>query len=196
MMDVTTGVANRMLERESWARQRLAAHAGRSFVVVSPPLVTAFRIDPTGLLEPYALADGAPDLRLVVQPWSVPGLLAEPARWDQLVTSEGDAMLAATLRELAQTVPFWIEQILSRWLGAIAGPRIAHAGRRLLGVPEYAAERAAETVGSYMRDETGLLATGEEGRMFADQVASLGRSVEALGERLDRLAATTPALAR
>ena len=40
------------------ARDRLVG-TGRSFVVVSGPMVTALRIDDTGLLQGHALADAA-----------------------------------------------------------------------------------------------------------------------------------------
>ncbi len=182
------GFANRALERESWARQRLAVHAGRTFTVVAGPVVSALRIDATGLLEPYALADGPPDLRLAVMPWAIPGLLADPGRWDSSVTARGDAALAATLRELAQTTPFWIEQFASRWLGPIAGQRVAGAGRQLLAFPEQAAQRVVDSVASYVRDETGWLASGEEGRVFAQQSAVLAERAAALEQRIDNLA--------
>ena len=192
--DAAAAFANRALERESWARQRLAAHAGRTFSMVAGPFVTALRIDPTGLLEPHALADGPADLRLAVMPWAVPGLLADPGRWDAAVTSTGDAGLAATLRELAQTTPFWIEQFMSRWLGPVVGQRVAGAGRELLGFPEQATERVVDSVARYMRDETGWLASGDEGRVFAQQNAVLAERVVALEQRLDNLARTLAAI--
>src|SRR5438105_15671517 len=75
MLDPSAAVANQMLERETWARQRLAAHAGRTFVLVATPIVAPFRITDTGLLEPYALADGPADLRLSIQTCAVPDIL-------------------------------------------------------------------------------------------------------------------------
>jgi ubiquinone biosynthesis protein UbiJ len=189
MLDPTARFANQMLERETWARQRLAVHAGRTFVLVATPVVAPFRIGETGLLESYALADGPADLRLMVQPWSVPGLLADPSRWNDVVRSEGDPALAATLRELAQTAPFWIEQFLSRWLGPIAGQRMADAGRHALAFPEHAFERLSDNVLSYLREQTGLVASGEEARVFADQSAVLALRVNDFEARLNALAA-------
>lgn len=189
MSNAAAGLANRMLRREHWARQRLAVHAGRSFAVVSGPVVTAMRIDDTGLLASCAPADGAPDLRLVVPPWAIPGLLSDPAHWDGAVTADGDAALAATLRELAQTTPFWAEQLFSQWLGPIAGQRAAEAGRHVLALPGHAAERVADSVASYLRDETGLFASAAEGRVFAGQIAALADRVDALAARIAALAA-------
>ncbi|HZQ61522.1 MAG TPA: hypothetical protein VFC24_09255, partial [Casimicrobiaceae bacterium] len=185
-------VANQMLERETWARQRLAVHAGRTFVLIATPVVSPFRIGDTGLLEPYALADGPADLRVAIPPWSVPGLLADPTKWDSVVATEGDPALAATLRELAQTAPFWIEQFLSRWLGPVAGQRLADAGRQILGMPSYAVDRVAESVASYLREQTSLVASGEEARVFAQQTATLAQRVHDLESRLDSLAARLP----
>lgn len=192
MIDPAAAVANQMLERETWARQRLAAHAGRTFVLVATPIVAPFRISDTGLLEPYALADGPADLRLGLQPWAVPGLLADPSRWDNIVTSDGDPALASTLRELAQTAPFWIEQFLSRWLGPIGGQRLADAGRQILSMPSYAADRLADSVASYLREQTSLVASGEEARVFAQQTATLVQRVNDLESRIEALSARLP----
>ena len=189
MLDPAAQFANHMLERETWARQRLAVHAGRTFVLVAVPVVAPFRIGETGLLESYALADGPADLRLTVQPWSVPGLLADPARWSEVVKSEGDPALAATLRELAQTAPFWIEQFLSRWLGPIAGQRVADAGRQALAFPEHAFARLTDSMLGYLREQTSLVASGEEARVFAEQNALLAQRVNDLEARLEALAA-------
>jgi ubiquinone biosynthesis protein UbiJ len=152
-------------------------------------VVVALRVDDTGLLQSHALADGAPDLRLAIPPWVVPGLLADPGRWSEAVTSQGDEALAGTLRELAETTPFWIEQLFSRWLGPVIGLRVAAAGRQMLAFPDQAAARIAENVGSYLRDQMGVLATGEEGRVFAEQTRALANRVDALATRLEAIAA-------
>lgn len=186
-MNVAAMLANRMLERESWARQRLCVHGGRSFAMISGPVVAAMRIDQSGLLASYALAEGAPDLRLSISPWAVPGFLSDPSRWDSAVTAEGDAALASTLRELAQTTPFWVEQLFSRLLGPIVGLRLAGAGRHALAFPDHAAERIAGSVASYLRDQTGMFASGEDARLFAEQVAVIDQRAQVLAARLDAL---------
>ncbi|MDQ6618546.1 MAG: hypothetical protein M3Z31_02420 [Pseudomonadota bacterium] len=188
MLDPTTGFANDVLERESWARQRLAQHSGQTFVVVATPIIAPYRIDATGLLEPYALADGPADLRLTVQPWSVPGLLADPSRWDSVVRSEGDPALASTLRELAQTAPLWIEQFLGRWLGPIAGQRLADTARHTLALPQQVVERLSSSVASYLSDQMSLVARGDEARAFADEVTRVAQRTVDLEVRLEGIA--------
>lgn len=194
-MEPVASLANRVLEREVWARERLAAHAGRIFVVAVGPVATGFRITDTGLIESTALAGAAPDLTLRFSPLIIASFLADPSRWDALVVADGDPALAATLRELSLTLPWFVEQALAGALGPIVGQRVADAGRQLLGAPEYAAQRIAESVGSYARDEAGLLARGDEGRSFGQETAALAGRVDALEDRLAVLEARLAAAA-
>jgi ubiquinone biosynthesis protein UbiJ len=182
-------IANRVLGREAWARTQLAAHAGRVFVVAIGPVAAAMRVDSAGMVESTALCGRAPDLHLTLSPLSAPTFLADPTRWDDLVAAEGDPALAATLKELARTLPWFVEQAFAQALGPIVGQRLADAGRRLLAFPEYAATRVGESVASYARDEAGLLARAEDLRHFAQDVAGLATRTDALGARLDALAA-------
>ena len=80
-------------------------------------------------------------------------------------------------------------------LGPAVGQRAADAGRRLLGFPEYVSERLGDSVASYARDEAGLLARGDEARVFAAEAARLATRVDALAERLAALEARLPRLA-
>jgi ubiquinone biosynthesis protein UbiJ len=73
------------------------------------------------------------------------------------------------------------------------GQRVADAGRRLLAFPEYAAGRVGASVASYAHEQSGLLATGDEGRSFAEQVASLGARTDAIAARIEALDAKVSA---
>lgn len=185
-------IANRMLEREAWARQRFAAHAGRSFVLAVGPASSAFTIDETGRVASTLGERAASDLTLRVSPLDVPAFLADPSRWDRYVTADGDATLAATLKELAPTLPWFVEQAFAQVLGDVVGPRLADAGRRLLAFPEYMAQRVGESVASYAHERSGLLATGDEAGAFAEQVAALAARTDALEARLEALGARLP----
>jgi ubiquinone biosynthesis protein UbiJ len=182
-------LANRVLEREAWARTELAAHAGRVFVIAIGPVATAMRVDSSGMVESTALAGRMPDLRLTLSPLAAPAFLADPTRWDELIAADGDAGLAATLKALARTLPWFVEQAFAQALGPIVGQRLADAGRRLLALPEYAATRVGESVASHARDEAGLLAHGADMRRLALDVAELAARTDALAARLDALAA-------
>ena len=187
-MQPAAALANRVLEREAWARERLAAHAGQAFVVAIGPVATAFRIDSTGLIESTPLSGGSADLTLSISPLAIPSFLSDPSRWDSVVTATGAPALAATLRDLSLTLPWFVEQAFASALGPIVGQRVADAGRRMLAFPGYAIDRVSESVGSYARDEAGLLARGDELRALTQENLALEARVDALAARLDALA--------
>ena len=182
-------IANRVLERETWARDKLAAHAGRVFSVTVGPATAGFSIAEDGSLANAPLEGATLDLRLTLSPLKLPAFLADPRQWSQYVVEDGDVALGGTLKELAQTLPWFVEQAFARALGPIAGQRAADAGRRMLAFPGYAADRFTESVARYARDEAGLVARGEELRSFTAQATDLAARVEALDARIADLAA-------
>jgi ubiquinone biosynthesis accessory factor UbiJ len=190
-MALADAAANRLLEREPWARERLTPFAGRSFVLRVGPAVAGFRVDEHGLLETAPLAGATPDLALALSPFNVPAFLGDPKRWNEFIFEEGDVELGGALKELAQTLPWFVERLFSRSLGPIVGQRVADAGRRLLGFPEYAATRVAANVGSYARDEAQVLAHPADLRALADETALLAARLDALDARIEALARRT-----
>jgi ubiquinone biosynthesis accessory factor UbiJ len=184
-IDPAIGLANRVLEREDWARERLSAHAGRTVRMVCGPMASTLAIAPSGMLSP---SQSAADLTLSIPPLRLPTLLARPERWTELVAVDGDAALAATLADLARTLPWFVEQAFASALGPLIGTRVADAGRELLALPERAAQSFGESLSSYARDEAGL---GVSASTFADFVAeavAVAARIDALALRLDQAA--------
>jgi ubiquinone biosynthesis protein UbiJ len=180
------GIANRMLADQSWARDKLASVAGRVFSLAVGPFAARWRIDVDGRLA-AAARDSTVDLRLSMSPLSVPSFLADPSRWNELVHEEGDAELGGVLKDLARTMPWFVEETFGKALGPVLGQRVADAGRQLLAFPAYAAERLSQSVGSYARDEAGLLATGRDFRQWQQGVLDVTARVDALAARIDAL---------
>ncbi|MEO8754212.1 MAG: hypothetical protein ABI624_16195 [Casimicrobiaceae bacterium] len=180
-------LANRMLADQQWAREKLAPFAGRAFTFAVGPLRAAWRIHAGGTLDAVTPADAA-DLKLSLAPWSVPAFLADPKRWNEFIVEVGDADLGGALKDLARTMPWFVEETFAKALGPIAGQRLADAGRKLLAFPEYAAERVADSAASYARDEVQLVARGRELRRFGDAVGEIAARADALEARLDALA--------
>jgi ubiquinone biosynthesis protein UbiJ len=181
------GIANRMLADQSWARDKLASVAGRVFSLAVGPLSAGWRIEADGRLA-AAPRDASVDLRLSIPPLSIPSFLADPSRWNELVREEGDAELGGVLKDLARTMPWFVEETFGKAMGPVVGQRVADAGRRLLAFPEYATDRLAQSVGSYARDEAGLLATGREFRQFQQGIDEATARVDTLAARIDALA--------
>jgi len=192
---IPPALANRVLEREAWAQDCLAAHAGKTFVVAVGPVAATLVIDTSGKFGSAPRRDASPDLTLTLSALALPSFLAEPTRWDEFVTAAGDPALAATLTGLAETLPWFVERAFANVLGPIVGLRVADAGRHLLAFPAYAAARVGDSVTSFARDEAGLAASGEDGQAFGEQSAAIARRVDALAARLDALEARLASLA-
>lgn len=183
LIDVTV---NHVLAGEPWARERLAAHAGHTFAFRAGPVAGSFRIDRAGLLEPLPAGASASttDLTLTLSPLDLAPFLADPRRWNEFVVEDGDAQLGGVLKDIAATLPWFVEKLFARALGPVVGQRVADAGRRVLGMPEYVASRAAANVGSFVRDESQLLAHPAAMREFTAQGEALAQRVDALGVRI------------
>ena len=180
-------LANRALTGEQSLRTRMAAHAGSVFSIVAGAAAIVFSVNADGTLA-RAAHDATPDLVLSVRPSRIAALLHDPARFDELVRAEGDSALAATIRDLSATMPWFVERLFGQAFGAIAGQRLADAGRRLLGLPEYAATRLEASVGSYIRDETQIVAAGTDITAFGNDIRELAMRTDALAERIERIA--------
>lgn len=182
-------LVNRALEREAWAQSSLALHAGRTVRIAVGPATSRFRIDAAGKVEAEPSTASAPDLTLTLSPLAVPSFLANPRRWDELVAADGDAGLAATLKGLAETLPWFVERAFASALGPIVGQRFADAGRQVLAFPEYATRRIGESIASYARDEVQLAASRMDAQAFGDDVEAIALRVDAAAARIDAIAA-------
>jgi ubiquinone biosynthesis protein UbiJ len=175
----------------------LSAHAGRTLRVICGPIASTLAIAPSGMLSSaQGAADPAPSLTLSLSPLRLPTLLAHPERWTELVDADGDAALAATLADLAQTLPWFVEQALASALGPLIGTRVADAGRALLALPEQAARSFGASLTSYARDEAELGVSAARLSDFSAEVAAIAARVDALALRLEQADDTRPTKAR
>ncbi|MBS0321874.1 MAG: hypothetical protein JSR18_15120 [Proteobacteria bacterium] len=181
-------LVNRALARDPALLAELGTHAGRAFRVESGPLTLTLTPTAGGALA-FAAPDTHADVTLRVAPLDVPRLLQDPAGAETLVTADGDAAFAATLRRVVHTLPWHIEAQLADVLGPVAGQRVADFGRAALGWPADAAARWHASVGRWLRDETNTVVGRGEGAAFAAAVAALAADAEALAARITALAA-------
>ncbi|MCC7328217.1 MAG: hypothetical protein IT521_15590 [Burkholderiales bacterium] len=185
--EVPIRLANRVLADQDWARAKLAPFAGRVFSLAVGPLLAVWSIAGGGTLAP-APAEASADLELRLSPFAVAPFLADPARWNEFVQENGDAEMGGALKELARTLPWFVEETLAKALGPIVGQRVADTGRRLLAFPEYAALRATESVAAYARDEAQLLAHGADFRHYRQDIDAVAARIDALADRIEALA--------
>lgn len=179
-------LANRALAGQDWAREKLAPFAGRTFALRVGALAGTWTVGDDSSFT--SAAAGVPvDLTLTLSPLSLPAFLADPSRWNEYVREEGDVAFGGALKELARTLPWFVEEGFAKAFGPVAGQRMAEAGRHLLAFPEYAAHRLGDSAGSYARDETRLMVRGSEARALRDDIAAVEARVDALAARVDAL---------
>ncbi len=181
-------LANRALADQAWARERLMPFAGRTFALRLGVAGGRWTVAADGSFVPAA-TDAATDLHLALSPLAVPAFLADPARWNEFVREDGDAALGGALKDIARTLPWLVEEAFARAFGAVAGQRIADAGRHLLALPEYVTRKLGDSAGSYARDEARLMVRGSEARALRDDIAAMALRVDALAARIDALGA-------
>jgi ubiquinone biosynthesis protein UbiJ len=159
---------NRLLERETWARERLARFAGQS-VELAPPLLAPFRvtIGAGGRIENGGEA---------------------PSAWISLDGITGGSSLAQEVRALARELRWDFEEELSRVVGDVAAARIGGAARAFARWPADAAARFTEALGAYATDEARLVVRRIELDGLKDEIQELHAALGALEQRIARLA--------
>ncbi|WP_050877536.1 ubiquinone biosynthesis accessory factor UbiJ [Bordetella pertussis] len=181
---------NALLERESWARDRLARHAGKTVRFALGGFALSLTIDSEGRVQE---ADSAvvPNVTLsAAESSSLARLLPGDGRADfaDLTHISGDAALAQVVADLARDLRWDAEDELARVVGDIPAARLLGGARALAGgarernVSEYLAEESAVLVGRPQWEQWRL----DLARFGADSDA-LARSAAALEARLARL---------
>jgi ubiquinone biosynthesis protein UbiJ len=165
-------IVNPLLEKEPWARERLACCAGAIVEARIGPFALRFAVTSSGLFE-AAPAD------------SVPVALIDARRGTLTVT--GQEPLAETLRFLLKHLRWDAEEDLSRVVGDIPARRLVQAGRDFLAWQRDARHRLADAGASYLARENGLLVTRPELGRLGEGVQALHDGIEALERRTRNL---------
>ena len=160
-------LANALLARETWARERLAPFAGQGFQL-HLPLAAPFTlvVAPGGRLEP-----GDAPAAAIVTPGGI----------------TGDSALADELRYLRRHLRPDVEEELSRFVGDIAAHRIVSTARALDGWARDAVTRTAQGAAEYWTEESPLLASRVKVEGFVRDVNALREAVDRIEQRIERL---------
>jgi len=183
---------NHVLAQHAWARQRLAAHAGR---------VIEFRLLPLPDLRMAIAADGlvieaaietAPDLSVNIKPSALPYLLLRDEAIMREVEITGSADLAQVVQQLFRELEWDFEEDLSRVFGDIAAHRMAGAARDLMTWQRTAGLRLAQNFADYWTEEDPLIARREDITQFSRDVEHLRDDTERLEKRIRKLQQAAP----
>jgi ubiquinone biosynthesis protein UbiJ len=180
------GFANRLLDAEPWARERLARFAGET-IELSPLPLPPLRVT---ILEDGRLQAGgdAPDLTLQAGPGAIFALGRGEEEFLRAVQLSGDARLAQEVASLARNLRWDFEEELSRFVGDVAAHRIAGAARELAAWQLDAAKRVTAAAADFLTHEAPLLVRRQPQAQRAREVAELRDALARLEERIERLA--------
>ena len=178
--------ANHVLAPANWAREKLAAHAGKVAQFEVPPARFALLIGADGLVQP---ADSASEPAVTIR-FDRAALLETLADREQAwrkAQIEGDTEFASAISQVAANLQWDVEEDLSRVFGDIAAHRMAETGRMAAAWPRQAARSVAANAAEYLTEEAQLLVTPLQAAEFVHAVDELRDAVERLDKRIERL---------
>jgi len=189
---------NALLRRESWARERLSRHSGKTVRFVLGTTVLGFAIDSEGYTD---AADAAivPDVTLSVDRARFnPVLLFEQARtgagrgaqpFADMMHISGDAGLAQVVADLAAHLRWDAEDDLARLIGDIPALRLATLARTLPGRVRDTMQRLGANAAEYLAHERRVLTPAPALDMWRAGVAGVQSAADSLDARVQRLQA-------
>jgi len=178
---------NRLLDEESWARERLEPFQGETVEFRAPGFPSLrFEITAQGRVLP-AEAGGEPTLTVVLGAESLPALMRGQEHFMHSVHVSGNAKLASEVLMLVRHLRWDPEEDLARVFGDVAAHRMAGAARDLLAWQTDAVRRFTGSAVDYLVAEKRWLVARAEHEAFAAEVARLRDDIERLEARLRRL---------
>jgi ubiquinone biosynthesis protein UbiJ len=185
MLNPAISAINHLLTSESWAREGLAKHAGKSARLSLPPLDLDIRVLPDGTL---CGTEEIPDTRIRMTPSALfrtmNGEMAE-------IDMTGDIEFAKSLGFLFRNLKWDAEEDLSRFTGDVLAHRIATAATSLLSWQKEAALRLFGNFAEYWTEEQPILARKDDISRHLHEVDETRDDIERLEKRISKLEGRT-----
>ena len=179
-------VGRHVLQPASWARQRLAEHAGKQVLVRLPVGTILACISADGGID-SGNGDAPPDLTVTLSPAAAAKWLVDREGAWRAARIEGDGELASAISYVVANLRWDYEEDLSQVIGDIAAHRIARGVQRLSAWQADTAQSLARGIAEYLTEERQLLATPLRMEEFTGEVDEIRDAVERLDKRIDRL---------
>jgi ubiquinone biosynthesis protein UbiJ len=187
-MQPLPAIINHLLSRQSWARDKLMAHAGKSVRIDAVPLLFTLLVSASGEVE--SIPDpGKTDVAFKLSLAQLPLMLADPERALKSVHLTGDAEFAQTLGTLMRELRWDAEEDLSRLIGDVPAYRAMQGARAFNAWGRDAAQRLAGNGAAFLVDEEPMLVRQRMTEQFADEVAAARDACARLEKRIARLTA-------
>ena len=181
---------NHVLAPEQWARNKMAAHAGKVACFDLGLLTIALQVDADGLVR-SAAQDASPHVTIRVNPADLPLIAQDRERAFSYVVIDGDADFANTISQLSQSLRWDLEHDLSRVVGDIAAARLVSSAKSVIRGVGATHRRLAETTAEYFLEENPMLIRAQSVRTLATEVAHLRDDVARIAKRIERLTGGT-----
>ena len=187
---IISAAINHLLAQEPWARDRLAAHAGKVACFDGGALSVKLKVAPDGML--CAAAEEPSNVTIRIKLADLPLIMQNRERAFSYVKVEGDADFANTISLLSQSLRWEVEEDLSKWVGDIAAARIAAGARAVIENARSTQKKVAENIAEYLLEENPTLVRPQAVADFTDGVTRLRDDVERLSKRIEKLLKEKP----
>ncbi len=177
---------NHLLAQESWARARLAPHAGKVARFEIGPVTLRLQVAADGLLSP-ASANDPIAVTIQIRAADLPLIAQNRERAFSYVTIEGDADFASTISQVGQSVRWDVTEDLSHLVGDVAAQRIVVGATATVASLRSTRQKFMENVAEYFLEENPMLLRPQAVTDFTGEVTRLRDDVERLAKRIERL---------
>jgi len=177
---------NHLLAQEPWAREKLAAHAGKVACVEAGVMTVRLKATDDGMVQ-SATADENATVTIHVKLADLPLILQNRERAFSYVRIEGDADFANTISQLSQTLRWEAEEDLAKLVGDVVATRLVAGARAAVDTAKATQQKIAENVAEYFLEENPMLVRPQAVDDFASDVVRLRDDVERLSKRIEKL---------
>lgn len=187
-INVCMRIANALLARDAWVRERLVEFSGASVRIVAGPLSAQASISSSGELVPSASAI-VPDVTLTLPSDKLkllPQVLREgdPAAIANLMHVEGDAGLANVVSEIAQSVRVDVEGDLARVVGDIAAVRLVSGAKRIVRSSQRSVQHLSANLSEYLGEESDFLVSRDRYALWQVRLQTLMTALDRAEHRV------------
>jgi len=186
-LELLPAALNHLTRGETWARQTLAAHAGKTVMLRASPFELALTIASGGEVE-LALAHSLPNLTVEFPLAALPRVLSGgAAALFEKARIAGDAELAKAVSSIGTGLTWDAEEDLSRVVGDIAAHRLVGVARAVGAGARRANANLAANVAEYFLDENRELVRPREVEALALDIAELDSRTTRIEARFAKL---------
>lgn len=177
---------NHLLAQESWARNKLLPHAGKTACIDLQAMQLRLTVTANGLLD-NADARSEAQVTIHVKFSDLPLIAQHRERAFSYVKIEGDADFANTISYLSQNLRWEAEEDLSRLFGDVAAVRMVGLAKSLQQTTLETHYKIQENLAEYLLEENPMLVRPVAVQGFSTEVNKTRDDVERLLKRIEKL---------